>query len=142
MSSTPELPLPPPAVARDSMVAPGGASSPLATDVRDALMHHLGEGGTPDEAVDAVLLILDHEATRAMAELGVRTVLQELVDSGQVTLSRPAQARGARRHPSRLVGRLAELSQRAPRMAQLRLRSVRVGRRGPSTAGLDGDGRT
>jgi hypothetical protein len=141
MSSTPEFPLPPPAVAQGARAETGAASSPAASDVRDALLHHLGEGGTPDEAVDAVLLILDHEATRVMAELGVRTLLQELVDGGQVTLSRPAQARGARRHPSRLVGRLAELSQRAPRMAQLRLRSVRVGRRGPSTAGLDGDGR-
>jgi hypothetical protein len=140
MRSTPELSIPAVADLQESNVERAAASSPSVSDVQDALLHHLAEGGTADEAVDAVLLILDEDSTRAMAELGVRTLLQELAASGQVTISRATPSRGARRHPSRLVGRLAELSRRAPRLAALRLRSVRVGRRGPSAAGLDGNG--
>jgi hypothetical protein len=140
MSSIPEPPSGAAAAAQDSVAVTAAAPSPHVPDVQDALEHHLRQGGTADEAIDAVLLILDEDSTRAMAELGVRTLLQELADSGQVTISRATPSRGARRHPSRLVGRLAELSRRAPRLAALRLRSVRVGRRGPSAAGLDGNG--
>jgi hypothetical protein len=142
MSSTPEPPIGAAAAAQDSVAVTATAPSPHVPDVQDALEHHLRQGATAEEAVDAVLLILDEESTRAMAELGVRTLLQELAASGQVTFSRATPSRGARRRPSRLVGRLAELSQQVPRMAALRLRSVRVGRRGPSAAGLDGDGPT
>ncbi len=49
-------------------------------EVRDALTHHLREGASAAEAVDTVLLILDPEALRETAAVGLRLILDELVE--------------------------------------------------------------